>query len=65
MAALEKSPTHFVGENAKQASKTEQVLKTHTRLKDHDHYTSSAPLVEKAGLVQVRFTLRLRDQRNM
>ena len=38
---------------------------SHTRLRAHYHYTSSTLMVEKAELVQVHFTLRLRDQRSM
>ena len=36
---------------------------SHTRLRARDQFTSSTLIVEKAELVQVRFTLRLRDQR--
>ena len=36
---------------------------SHTRLRAHDHYTSSTPIGgKKAEPVQVRFTLCLRDQ---
>ena len=35
------------------------------RLKARDQYTATLSLMEKAVLVQVHFTLRLRDQRSM
>ena len=38
---------------------------SHMRLKARDQYTSTLSLMEKAVLVQVHFTLRLRDQRSM
>jgi hypothetical protein len=38
---------------------------SHMRLRAHDHYTSNTPIGEKAELVQVRFTPRLRDQGTM
>jgi len=37
----------------------------HTRLRSRGHDTSSTLIVEKAELVQVRFTLSLRDQRSI
>ena len=38
---------------------------SHTRLRARDHCTSSTLILDKAQTVQVRFTLRLRDQRSM
>ena len=38
---------------------------SHTRLRSRDHYTSSTLIGGKAELVQVHFTLRLRDHRSM
>ena len=38
---------------------------SHTRLNARDHYTSSTLIGRKGGPAQVRFTLRLRDQRSM
>ena len=35
---------------------------THTRLRAHDHSLQALSSVEKAEPLQVRFTLRLRDQ---
>ena len=38
---------------------------SHTRLRAHDHYTSSTLIGGKGGAGQVHFTLHLRDQQSM